>query len=360
QTSNVKLRIISSGKAIGKAIATSAEDVSGNITNGTSAIDFGVGSISNGNALGTSLGGSGSLPDLIDSSFTGASGKLTSLAASLSNINATYDNLSSISGTVDKVNGTILLTSNKTGTLRNNNASVLSLSSSIKYGNGSLPSSPSPVTGYLKLDTSVSSADLSNVEVWNITGALNYTASTTTNPGVITPTNKTYQVGGYNITIFNQKGVSGLTASGVLNPFVSNVVFNASIFAVKVKGPVAFVSGATSNTYYFVQGTSGLFASNGTSFSAVPLTNERGNLSYTGSELVYTEPTGGKVTLTTAENTSSFYTYLPNFAATKPDTWGAFVKNSTYKGSTVGGNVTFAIPTENYTVLVGGSEQVVG
>ncbi len=215
----------------------------------------------------------------------------------------------------------------------------------------------------MTLSSPVSDAYLSNISVWNITGALNYTSSTTTNPKVITPTNKTYQVGGYNITIFKQNGVSGLSSSGVQNPFVSNVVFNNPIFAIKIEGPVASVSGATINPYYFIPGISGLFLSNGTSFSSVPLTSERGNLSYTGSNLVYTEPTGNTITLATAENSSTFYTYLPNFAATdttKPDTWGAFIENKSYKGPGIGGNVEFAIPTENYTVLVGGTVEQVG
>ena len=181
---------------------------------------------------------------------------------------------------------------------------------------------------------------LDHFYVPNITTILNYTASTTSTPGVITPViGDNYSFNGYNVSI-----VKATFKAGAQSGVVDNVT---------ITGPQASVSGGAS-TYSVTPGFVGLVAANGTSFTTAPVNSENiGTLSFSGSVLKYTDPVGGSVSTTIAENKTNFDTYITSTGNTTVSPWGERLIQTKSSG-------TVQIPVQNYTLALGGSQVITG
>ena len=192
--------------------------------------------------------------------------------------------------------------------------------------------------------------------VGNITGFLNYTAATVSTPKVNTlnMSNHTYSFAGYNITFLATTQNHTNTSS---QHYTAIKVNNG----ISIKGPVSALKIASSGSkgnYSIVPSSSGLFASNGTALSSVPVGTGGylGSLKFNGSQLTYTDPLGGTQVVGITENGTTFATNLTTATKnTSADTWGdslAVIKKT--------GTATIAIPAQNYTVALAGAQTVIG
>lgn len=174
----------------------------------------------------------------------------------------------------------------------------------------------------------------------NVTTLLNYTASTITNPAVVTlAANENYSFGGYNLTTsLVQANTTALNRSSAAHKFMK----------LKLSGPTASVTG-----YTIVPGYSGLYATNGTSFSTATLADGRGTLSFSGTTLTYTDPLGATQAVSVSENKTTFGTYVSTPTNTSANTWGDYVTGA---GKNLGAKLV--IPTQNYTLALGGSQVI--
>jgi hypothetical protein len=180
----------------------------------------------------------------------------------------------------------------------------------------------------------------------NLTKIYNFTASTLGSPVIISrnaAVNKTYQFNGFNLTV---------------NNFLATHLEAHGIFAnVTLKGPVANVAGTTGDSFSFVPGQNGLYASNGTVLSAPEVSSvagaDLGSLSFSNGTLKFTDPTGGTQSVKIGEYSGNFSTYLSGAANTSANTWGDYF-------STSASATKFYVPTQNYTLAVQGSEVVSG
>lgn len=179
-----------------------------------------------------------------------------------------------------------------------------------------------------------------HIYVPNITTILNYTASTTSNPGVIVPViGDNYSFNGYNVSVKKATFNAGINQGVVDN--------------ITITGPQASVTGGVS-TYSITPGYSGVVAANGTSFASAPVTSTNlGTLSFSGSVLTYTDPVGGSESVTVAENKTNFNTYITSSGNTTVSPWGEKLIQT--KSS-----ATIQIPVQNYTLALGGSQVVTG
>ncbi|MBE5729128.1 hypothetical protein IHI26_01690 [Candidatus Parvarchaeota archaeon] len=201
----------------------------------------------------------------------------------------------------------------------------------------------------------------STERIWNVSTILNYTSSTTSSPGVnALKLGKAYTFGGYNVTFSLQKvtlvdsysTVSGKTYYGTKN---------ASIVTMTIKGPVSSVTTANAaNSFAIVPGTSGLYASNGTTLSSAT-NGVLGSVAFNGNDVVFTEPTGTAISIPIKENTTNFATYFPTVKNATADTWGTVVNFNTipkYGNSSSYGTLKINVPSENYSLLVSGSQAI--
>ena len=185
---------------------------------------------------------------------------------------------------------------------------------------------------------------------YNVTGIVNYT-SLGHLAGIITPViGTTYSFGGYNLTVGKTDLLNN--SKSVLN--VTNLT---------LKGPVSTFNDGVA--YSIVPGYNGMYASNGTKYSTVNLPKGLGTASFSNNKLTVTDPIGGTVNVPTAENTSSFATYFPTNVTAAADTWGTYLLTSgvvKINGTSRWGNGTYDVnvPSQNYTLTVGGSETVSG
>ena len=158
---------------------------------------------------------------------------------------------------------------------------------------------------------------------------------------------KTYSFGGYNLTTVKRYVMVG-NGSAIGDT-------NATVVGFSISGPVASLSNGLS----FVPGYAKLYASNGTALSSYALSDQLGSLSFDGSKLVFTEPSlgGGTQSVSIVENKSSFGTNISSAQTnTSTDTWGAYVTGVSLKT----GSAKFVIPTQNYTLALGGSRVITG
>jgi hypothetical protein len=192
--------------------------------------------------------------------------------------------------------------------------------------------------------------------VGNITSFLNYTAATVSTPTInkLNMTNFTYKFAGYNVTFLNT--TQNHTASTTQH-YTAIKVNNG----ISIKGPVSALgigSSSSKGTYSIVPGSSGLFATNGTALSSVPIGSSGylGNLKFNGTQLTYTDPLGGTQVVGITENGTTFATNLTTATKnTTANTWGdslAVIKKT--------GIATIAIPAQNYTVALAGAQTVIG
>ena len=192
-----------------------------------------------------------------------------------------------------------------------------------------------------------------NATIASISKIYNYTASTTSNPGLITPVaGKTYSFDGYNLTILNNS-VTNVT-SVINDSSNTEVTKNVTILGAKVTGPVATVG-----SYSIIPGYTGLYATNGTSLSKAGIDNGYlGYMEFNGSELTYTDPLMENLSLTINENKTNFNTALASTDtnSSSPNTWGAELTYVEPKKNTA----TISIPVQNYTVALAGAQAVVG
>ena len=197
--------------------------------------------------------------------------------------------------------------------------------------------------------------------IWNVSTILNYTSSTTSSPGVnALKLGKTYTFGGYNVT-FNAKQMKlvNTLVNGATNPAYANVT--KPIVNMTIKGPVSSVTTANAaNSFAIVPGTSGLYASNGTTLSSAT-NGVLGSVAFNGNDVVFTEPTGTAVSVPVNENTTNFATYFPTVKNATADTWGTVVNFNTipkYGNSSSYGTLKIEVPSENYSLLVSGSQAI--
>ncbi len=197
--------------------------------------------------------------------------------------------------------------------------------------------------------------------IWNVSTILNYTSSTTSSPGVnALKLGKTYTFGGYNVT-FNAKQMKlvNTLVNGVTNPAYANVT--KPIVNMTIKGPVSSVTTANAaNSFAIVPGTSGLYASNGTTLSSAT-NGVLGSVAFNGNDVVFTEPTGTAISIPIKENTTNFATYFPTVKNATADTWGTVVNFKTipkYGNSSSHGTLDINVPSENYSLLVSGSQAI--
>ena len=186
-----------------------------------------------------------------------------------------------------------------------------------------------------------------NATVASIAKIYNYTAATTSNPIVITPTaGMSYSFDGYNLTI-GEANFTNYTANSVTAP--------VHAFDAKITGPIASI-----NQYAIVPGSAGLYATNGTLLTTAGVDNGYlGNLKFNGTELVYTDPLGDTQMVGITENKSSFNTNISTSTKnTTADTWGDYVTGVKF-GKTAS-SATIAIPVENYTVSLAGAQTIIG
>ncbi len=162
-----------------------------------------------------------------------------------------------------------------------------------------------------------------------------------------------YSFGGFNLSFVNKTlSVSNATAGVIATK-------SYKVSEVKVTGPKVSVSNTASSAvalnYNIVPGFTKLYLANGSSYTSAPIGTGGylGTLSFDGSKLVYTEPmTGGTQSVSIVENHSSFFTNVSTPTNTSADAWGAYVKGASVHGA------TFVIPTQNYTLALGGSTVV--
>ncbi len=153
---------------------------------------------------------------------------------------------------------------------------------------------------------------------------------------------KHYSFGGFNVTF--------------QAPSSPNTGFGADAgLVINVTGPTSSVTSTTNSavslTYNFAPGFSNLYSANGSSYTSAPIGagGYLGSISFNGKTLTYTEPiTKGTQSVSIVENKSSFFTNISTPTNTSADTYGAYVKGATVHGA------TFVIPTENYTLALGG------
>ena len=153
-----------------------------------------------------------------------------------------------------------------------------------------------------------------------------------------------YSFGGFNVTFKPNETVFATNTNHVN---VSDII---------IKGPKTSVTSTVNSKkavdYSFVPGFTKLYLANGSSYTSAPIGTGGylGTLSFDGSKLVYTEPmTGGTQSVSISENHSNFFTNVSTPTNTSADAWGAYVKGASVHGA------TFVIPTQNYTLALGGS-----
>ena len=152
---------------------------------------------------------------------------------------------------------------------------------------------------------------------------------------------KHYSFGGFNVTFQAPSAHTGFVADAGL--------------VINVTGPTSSVTSTTNSAvslaYNFAPGFSNLYSANGSSYTSAPIGvgGYLGSVSFNGKTLTYTEPiTKGTQSVSIVENKSSFFTNISAPTNTSADTYGAYVKGATVHGA------TFVIPTENYTLALGG------
>ncbi|MGC8533821.1 MAG: hypothetical protein ACP5MV_04325, partial [Candidatus Parvarchaeum sp.] len=192
-----------------------------------------------------------------------------------------------------------------------------------------------------------------NATIGTIGLIYNYTAATTSNPQTITPVaGKTYSFNGYNLTIINNSVMNvtnhTVTGTGANKYYIAKHV---TVLDAKISGPEATVNG-----FSVIPGYAGLYASNGTSMSTVPVDNGYlGSLKFNGTELVYTDPLGENQMVGITENKSTFATNISTATKnTTANTWGDFVYGVKK------GDANIAIPVQNYTVALAGAQTIIG
>ena len=184
-------------------------------------------------------------------------------------------------------------------------------------------------------------------EISNLTSIQEFDAMNTTHPASISFTyNKTnsFKFDGYNVTVTYHRYHLVKTAeasSTYANYWLPTVNITGSSLPFTVDG----------KSFSAVPGQAGLFASNNSLVKAAS-NGILGSLSFNGSRFVYTDP----VNETLVANIGTYANYSTHFVndvnSTAP-VWGAdvsFTKNT----------AKFAIPTENYTLAIAGSEVVTG
>ncbi len=185
-----------------------------------------------------------------------------------------------------------------------------------------------------------------NYYTYNVTKVLNYTSPG--NVGSLLSPNGTYRFGGYNVTLGNVK------------------INSVGLVEVNISGPsVSFYNGAS--TYSLVPGYNSIYAANGTLYSTVALANGLGTAAFSSNKLTVTDPMGGSVDVPVAENDSTFATYFPTNVTASADTWGTYLNTHTtpttkINGTSKWGSGTYEVnvPSQNYTLTVGGAEVVSG
>ncbi len=185
---------------------------------------------------------------------------------------------------------------------------------------------------------------------YNVTSLVNYTSAGHIGSVIVPVFGKEYTFAGYNVTFGKTK--LALNSVPVVN--ITNVT---------VTGPEATFSDGVS--YAIVPGYNGMYAANGTSYSKVTLPNGLGSATFSSNKVTVTDPTGGSVDVPVAENDSTFESYFPTNVTASANAWGTLLKTTGvthigYTNSTSAGTYNVDVPTQNYTLTVGGAEVVSG
>ncbi|MCW1293042.1 MAG: hypothetical protein OH318_01470 [Candidatus Parvarchaeota archaeon] len=181
--------------------------------------------------------------------------------------------------------------------------------------------------------------------VWNVSELLLYNSSTTSSPQIINVSanlGKTYSYAGYNFTVGTYNITKNLTTSA------SPSSYTLRTRSLTITGPSVSITGST--TAQVLPGYAGVF-SNGLIEPSLQ-SGYNSQLTYNGSVLSITLPDKETLGLKIAEHANNFTTYFVS-PQNQTTMWGA---NLTVQKDTA----TIKIPTENYTLGIGGSKVLVG
>ena len=183
----------------------------------------------------------------------------------------------------------------------------------------------------------------------NLTSIVNFTAASTAAPTTtavaysgMKPFYKVY--GGYNVTVkpFNYTGLG-----------IHVHAFLGRIGAVNITAPVSTLEITTgAHTYSILPGFSGMYAANNSRLSKVA-NGALGYFTFNGSAVTFTDPLGEVLTANVKaySNGTTYFTSTVNSSAA--NTWGSYLDFVKAPNT-----AEFTIPTQNYTLAVGGATHV--